>query len=216
MVSNRTPLRYRISDWGQLDKCLSNNSRHLKIVTTVFLNDDRLNGLRIRVDHEEYGTLFACVLNAKGTMITPSEDQLPEFTPAQVLCELKKYGFDIVYNPAKKLPGNQIEFLMTLRNLNFDKIRIMNVWDSRPGVKKFKMHIVVFNAETHIDWLNSGYSPSIQEFTEALNDGSAMNVTKVGDSSNRTYNWTFLYNFVANIDDIIKENSGAMGDWDEK
>lgn len=207
-MNNSCPLRYRISDFRQLDKCLSNNSRDLKIVTTTFINDKRLNGLRISVIHSLFGTLFSYVVGAKGSMISKSDyGPTYELTTGQILEELKKYGFYIEYNPVESLPGNQIQYLMTLQKLHFDKIRILSVWDTLRGVKEFKVYVVAFKADPNGDWLNAGYSPSLKEYTKAVNEGTAFNISAISETND--YHWDWLYNWVADIDDILKDQSGA-------
>lgn len=212
MVSKKDPLRYRISDWRQLKNCLSNNSKDLSISVTTFLQDDRLNGLRIQVIHEDFGVLFACVIDAKGRIVTDiNDEEQPEFTVAQILTELKKYGFLIEYHPTEHLPGNQLSFLINVSNLGFDKLRIMNVWRWENGVKVFNQNIVVFNSKEHPDWLNAGYSASQTEFKDALMNSSAVNITLVSEVNN--YNWSWLYNFVASISDILEDNTGIRTDY---
>ena len=206
---NQQPLRYRISDWRQLNKCLSNNSRELSIHTSVFVNDDRINGLRIQVCHSTFGILFACVLNAKGCMISKMDEGTTfEFTTGQILEELKKYGFLIEYSPVENLRGAQLQFLMTLNDLHYDKIRVMNVWTAPTGVKEFKTYVVAFMVEPNGDWLNANYSPSYTEFVNAIQAGTAMNISAISESKN--FRWDWLYGWVGDIDDILEENSSTQ------
>ena len=167
------PLRYKISDWRQLSRCKSNMSKDLSISVTTFVQDDRLNGERIAINHTDFGTLFACVLNAKGTMVCKSsnDDYTFEFTPAQILEELRKYGFLVDYNPVESIDGSQLFTLQNLLNLGFQKIRILNVWSAPLGVKEYHTYIVAFNPYNLGDWLNAGYSPSYTEYTNALVNG---------------------------------------------
>lgn len=200
------PLRYRISNWKQLEGAKSNNSRDLSISVTTFVNDHRLNGQRIRVEHRVFGTLFACVVSGKGTLLTKNiEGYMHEFTPAQILAELEKYGYYIQYDPTEQLNGNQLEFLMTINKLGFDKIRVVAVWDAPLGVKENKIHIVAFNSKVNGDWLNSGYSPSKMEYFNSLSTGSAIDLSQLSDQKH--YDWSWLYGWVANIDDIIADQA---------
>ena len=200
------PLRYRISDWRQLNTCLSNNSRDLRIETTVLLNNKSINGLRISVIHETYGVLFTCVVGAKGTVVSKDDTGfVQEFTPAQILAELQKYGFNIVYSPVEHLPGNQLEYLTTINKLGFDKIRILNVYETPMGEKEFKTHVVVFDSKGLDDWMNAGYSPSIKEYQEALTTGKCICIDEISDKKN--FNWSFLHNSVMNVFDILADNT---------
>jgi hypothetical protein len=199
------PLRYRISAWEQLNDCVSNLSRDLSIRVSKFVNNDILEGTRIAVLHTTYGVLFACMVNSSGSLIQPASNGQPhEFTPSDILSELYKYGFDVEYRPAKGLPGAQIAYLMTLKGLGYDKIRIISVWSySSTGAREYKEELVAFLNTAHGDWLNSGYSPSKTEFIDALNSGTAINLTAI--SGTKSFNWSWLYNWVANIDDILRE-----------
>jgi len=210
----KMPLRYNISSWRQLPQCLSNNSRKLHLHITDFIQSNDLRGLRIAVDHDMYGTLFACCVNARGSLVTRSnngpaellDDPISyELTTEQILKELHKYGFEVTYNPRENLPGKQIRYLMTLEQLHYDKIRVMATWTAPNGTKEFKVKVVAFQAKYHKYWLNNGYSPSEKEFTKALLDGTAINLTEVSETEH--YRWDWL-DYVANINDIIKDNAG--------
>lgn len=201
-----TTLQYRISDWRQLDTCLSNNSRDLRIETTVLLNNKHINGLRISVIHSIFGVLFTCVVGAKGSVVSKDDTGfLQEFTPAQILAELKKYGFNVIYSPVEHLLGNQLEYLATINKIGFDKIRILSVYDTPLGVKEFKTHVVVFNSKGLDDWMNAGYSPSIKEYQDALSKGKCMCIDEISDKHN--FNWSFLHNTVMNVYDILADNT---------
>ena len=207
MIASNTPLRYKISDLRQLKSCLSNNSRNLSISVTTFVNDDTLNGLKISVDHNQYGSLFSYVVGAKGRIITTYEDEMtPELTTDQILSELEKYGFYVEYVPVDSLSGNQLHYLVTLNDLGFDKLRLMSVWKlDKVGLKQFSTQIIVFNSTGHDQWLNAGYSASQDEMNKALNDGSCINIT--GVSKTRNFDWSWLHNSVMNINDILVNNS---------
>ena len=205
------PLRYNISSWRQLPQCLSNNSRELSIHVSDFMGHHGLRGFRISVDHTMFGTLFACVLNASGSIITPvmgyerPEDfRSSELTTDQILGELRKYGFIITYKPRKHLGGRQLNNLMTLQGLHYEKIRLLNVWKMQNGVQAFSLKVVAFNPTAHGQWLNNAYSASEKEFLDALEDGTAINLTEISETEK--YSWDWL-DYVANIDDILKDNA---------
>ncbi len=199
------PLRYNISDWRQLKNVKSNNSRDLYILVTEFMQNDKLMGLRIQVLHKAFGILFACVLNAQGSIVSEFNDNLTvELTPKQILAELKKYGFFVTYDPRNHLPGNQLEYLMTLKGLGYDKLRILNVWNTENGVKSFHWYVVAFNVKKNVEWINNGYSPSKKEFTESLKNGSSINISALSKVNRWSWNWL---DYVANIDDILEDNA---------
>lgn len=199
------PLQYNISDWHQLSGTKSNNSRDLSISVSDIIQDSRLTGLRIQLNHKHFGVLFACVLNAQGNMITEFNDNLVvEFTPEQILAELKKYGFLITFEPKEHLPVNQIAYLMSLKEMGYEKLRILNVYTYLNGVKQFQWYVVAFNIKENPTWLNNEYSPSEKEFITALKNGSALNISAL--SKTNKWSWSWL-NYVANIDDILEDNA---------
>lgn len=206
---NKPPLRYRISDWRQLNKCESNCSRDTWINVSTHLNNHKLNGLRISVENRYEGVVFSYVIGPKGDLIEKNPDGTTfELTTGQILAELRKWGFYIDYNPVIHLPGNQIQYLMTLNQLHFDKIRILSVWgrDNISGSKLCSSKVVAFKSDINGNWLNSSYSPSESEFLSALNNGSAINVSAISDTSN--YRWDWLFNWIGNISDILEDQTG--------
>ena len=203
------PLRYRISDFRQLKDCKSNNSVDLCIKVTTFLNDPRLNALRIQVVHPEFGVLFACLIEPSGTILTKPEDgDIYYLTPGQILDQLRVFGFLIEYNPVTSISGNQLDYLVLLSHLHYDKIRVMSVWTAPLGVKEFTTHIVAFNADAHGDWLNAGYSASSEEFTKGLYAGTVLDISAISETQN--YDWSWLYGWVGDIDDILNDRLGCV------
>ena len=200
-------LRYNISNWDQLSKCRSNNSADLYITVDHVFNDNRLNGTIIRVTHSDFGVLFVCTVNSSGTILTPDPESgiIPEFTTDQILKELNKFGFDVTFNLEAGLSGDQLDYLMTLDALDFDKIRALDVYTyDGIGNREFTQYIVVFNIEKCPKWIDQNYSVSEKDFLSALNDGGAMNLTYV--SQTKHFDWSWL-TYVANIEDIIENNS---------
>jgi len=200
-------LRYNISNWDQLSKCRSNNSADLYITVDHVFNDNRLNGTIIRVTHSDFGVLFVCTVNSSGTILTPDPESgiIPEFTTEQILKELNKFGFDVTFNLEAGLSGEQLDYLMTLDALDFDKIRTLDVYTyDGIGNREFTQYIVAFNIEKCPKWIDQNYSVSEKDFLSALNGGGAMNLTYI--SQTKQFNWSWL-DYVANIEDIIRDNS---------
>lgn len=201
------PLRYKISSWRQLPQCMSNNSRELHVSVTDFIQNGVLEGLRIQINHDKLGTLFACVLNASGPLLTTSNNLDTEFSPSEILAQLERYGFFVEFDPRSNLTGSQLQYLITLNDLHYDKIRIMDVWSTNniTNTKYCNHQIVAFMASANPNWLDNNYSCSVAEFTEALNNGTAANLTKISET--QKYDWSWLSQFVANIADIIRDNA---------
>lgn len=203
------PLRYQISDWDQLVDCKSNNSNDLSISVTKFIQNTKLSGTRILVNHCKFGTLFACMVSTTGSLISDPEGSLPnELSPAEILRELRKFGFLITFKQYENLSGNQIQYLMTLNSLGFDKIRILNIWHKdKLNVKVFENKVVAFNIKANPDWLNAGYSCDECEFNKSIVSGNAINISEISETNK--FNWSWLYNWVADINDILECNGNV-------
>lgn len=209
MSNLQEPLRYKISSWRQLPNCLSNTSRELRIHITDFFNNEELRGFRISVEHSSMGVIFCCVLQARGSIVVDEDEYgATELTPEEILKELHKYGFYIVYEPINALSGNLLDYLITLDKLDYDKIRILNVWHYKNGVKESDTKIVAFQSNPHGEWLNNGYCANEKEFLSALNAGTAINLTDTSKTKN--FRWDWLYGKVLNIEDIIQGNADQM------
>ena len=183
----------------------SNNSPRLSISVTDFIQNKEIAGLRICVEHEKFGPMFTCVLKAHGSIVTcPGNSYYHEFTVDDILKELYKYGFYITYDPKPALTGNQLEYLMTLDKLGFDKIRLMDVVTYYGPVGTVDKYVVAFNAKEHPQWIENTYTADSSGFTNAVMSGSACNLTAISKTKN--YNWDWL-TYVANIQDIIKDNA---------
>lgn len=201
---NAVPLRYNISSWHQLSKCLSNNSRHLKITVTDLVQNSNLMGLRISVVHPEFGTLFSTVLNASGSLVsTDYVNSADSLTNAQILNELAKYGFYVTYEGRSHLSEEQLQYLRTLQDLHFNKLRKFHMNTQGVASNVVQTIIVVFDADSHLDWMNNEYQPRKTEIDTALINGSAVNISTI--STTCRFDWSWL-DYVASIEDILAEN----------
>ena len=199
------PLRYRISSWYQLPECKSNNSRFLHIHVTDMMGGDQLEGIRIRIDHDDYGTLFAIVLSSRGSLISPGSQYMNSMSTDQVLMELSKYGFLVEYKPSSYLPGSLLTYLMTLKNLLFDKIRVLPIRQKVDHTVMLQSQIVAFTSYKCPKWLNNSYVATEEEVAHAAMKGYAVNISALPET--REYDWAWLRDWVANIDDILAQNT---------
>ena len=202
------PLRYNISNWLQLSECKSNNSVDLYITVKQVIDDGshRLTGTIILVNHTQYGTLFACLINSSGSLLTPDPVSgiIKEFTTDEILAELNKFGFDVTFEINQHLSGEQISYLMTLYDLKFDKLRILEVQDKPDG--RYSEYLVAFNVAKCPDWINLDFCCGKKPFVDALMSSGAMNLTDLEQT--KGFDWTWL-TYVANIDDIIADNGNS-------
>ena len=193
------PLRYNISDWHQAIDCLSNSSRYLHIRVSDFVQNSAVEGTKLEVYHDQFGILFSYVVDAVGEIIDPEVSVL---TTAQVLNELARFGFLITYDQKAHLPTAQLQFLVAVNQLGFDKLRLMTVLD--PATSTARTYVIVFKIANHPDWLDNTATAYLRDFNQATADGTAFNVSTISESEK--YRWDWL-DYVANIEDILRDNS---------
>lgn len=209
------PLRYNISSWYQLPECKSNTSVDLYITVRRIIDDGshRLMGTNIQVQHTQYGTLFACLVNADGTILNHDENSqiIQEFSVDDILSVLATFGFDITFKVNQHLSGDQISYLMTLSDLGFNKIRRLQVYNTADTIqtarilqRRYSEYIVAFNVAKCPDWIDIDYACDIRLFNKAFQNSGAMNLTDLEQT--KGFDWTWL-TYVADIDDIIRDNS---------
>lgn len=205
------PLRYEISNWDQAVQCLSNNSTKLHIRISHINNNQNFSGIRIAVEHDIYGILFSTVIQAEGEIITPLGDD--ELTTDDILVQLSKFGFLITYAYNDRMTEEQIEYLITLDGLKFDKIRVLPVVEyNRIGSREVKMYVVVFQSDKLPKWLNENIAISRSEFLNALGKGSALNLEGISETKKFVWDWL---TFVGTIKDIINDYVYAKEDKDK-
>lgn len=197
-------LKYKITSWLQLNQCLSNYDPDLR-ASGIQIMDDRLQGTVVRVTHKKYGCLFAYLVD--GTGVDVENPSIPLLTPEEILSELRRFGFLITYDVLGTLPGDVIEYLITLDKLGYDKIRYMLI--SEPTIygteKDPEYFVTAFKIKDRPEWINNTYRARKDEFQDALMDGTAINITAI--SEEKHFDWSFLRDYVLNISDIIEEYS---------
>lgn len=202
-------LRYEITDWSQVTSCLSNNDRNLRL-RYIEISDEDLVGKLVLVEHVVYGTLFACLVEGEGRLLSApdpnNKDCLHVFRMEDILMELWKFGFDIQFKKEKKLTGEQLDYLMNLNGLGFDKLRFITVvLPYVPNQPKYRQVVVGFMVRNHPKWLDNTYQCPESEFQKAIEDGTVINLTAISRSKN--FDWSFLKDFVLSINDILAVNS---------
>ena len=186
------PLRYQISDWHQLTQCLSNNSGMLHICVSDILNESSLNCTLIQVKHDTYGILFAYCVDESGELLSGES-----LSTDMILKELNRFGFDIIFAKKMNLKPDQLEYLTSLKGLQYDKIRQVNTLYTIEAERNI---VVAFNSSKLGNWLSNTYNPSYQELSEALYNCSACIIPEY------EYDWSWL-TYIGNIDEILKDNS---------
>lgn len=197
-------LQYKISKWAQLSQCRSNNSPDLRIAVSKYIQNQDIEGTKVEVTHPIYGTLFAYTILPRGDLVTNIEkDNLETVHHDILLNELKRYGFYVLYEEEEYLPVGQVRLLKTLQGLHFDKIRIFAI-QNLSSAWKDSLRVTAFDILEHENWLNAGYSPTVQEWQNAILNGTAFNVSGLEEA--QKYHWDFLYNTVGDIDKILLSN----------
>lgn len=202
---NKTPLRYEISSWSQLVECQSNYSNKLHIKVRKVIQDDRLSGTIIDMIHEDFGSLFCYLVDGSGPLLASNDPLVYEMPCSDILKELERYGFFITFSCREHLPTKQVEYLKTIQQLGFDKIRILDVYTyASNGAKLLNPHVVVFNIEPNPGWMDNSYSASYEEYLNAIASGTAINLSSMSEINR--FHWDWL-TYVASIQDIIDDNS---------
>ena len=198
-------LQYKISSWTQLGECLSNTDRKLHAVCSKIISP-ALRGLSVRVEHEDFGCLFSYLVDGDGPII--SDLQVEELSTQTVLEQLKRFGFYIIYEREKQLPGAMLDYLITLDGLGFDKIRVMFIDTSEVPIGEtdiVQYCVVAFKVKDHPKWIDNMYRATESEISQGAMNGTAINISAI--SKERHFNWSFLEDYVLNISDILEENS---------
>ena len=202
----KEPLRYSIDSWYDLTRCKSNNSKYLKIFVEDIIDEDKLCGLVITVRHFKYGTLFAHVVNGSGELLTLDGTRPHEFSIDEILKELHKFGFEVEFSPELHLSSSMITYLNTLLGLNYDKLRMISipqtvVWGT--DQTEYTDYVVAFSPDKLPKWLDNLYSPTKSEFSEAMLNGYACNVSMSPEGEKLDWSWLKT---VLNISDILDSN----------
>ena len=148
------PLRYRICKWSQASKCLSNNSRQLHIYVDKFINNDKFTGEVIKVEHDTLGVLFAAVTGGTGLDITDYDndgDYIPWMTTAEILKQLRKFGFIIYYNEISSLDDKTLDELIRISNLGYDKITKIAVMTRKDGKLTYHTYPIAMKSTDNTD-----------------------------------------------------------------
>lgn len=214
---DKSILQYRISDWHQLKDCKSNTSPDLKISITDFINNDEIQGTRISINHPYYGSLFSMLVGdyCCGSLVSPIvDDDLYARNKETIginqiiLNELARYGFYVFYKEEEHLPLAQVEFLKAIKTFNFDKLKLVSVFEDK-DLTQTKIYLAAYNIEALPAWINAGYSPSRSEWVQAISKGYALNVSTI--CKNSEFKWDWMYNQIVDLNALLEkyENNTA-------
>ncbi len=207
-------LRYEISNWDQITNCLSNNSKALSLSLSKVIDGNAMRGLVVKVNHANYGTLFAAMIKGSGQLLTDKDEEgqiLPFLTTDEILKQIAKFGFIISYVERAHLNNETLVFLNNVKQLGFDKItRVQLETRNEYWAKAWTPKILVIKSQYNTDLLKFDCSLPIKNFNEKLANNWIMNVTDL-DAENVTWDWV---TYIANIIDIINENITPSKEFD--
>jgi len=190
------PRQYRINKWIQLNKIPSDNSSAVKIVVSEFTQSEILQGTNISIIDPKRGTVFAYTINAQGVL---PNSECNELTVEQILEELRRWGFNVVYSPQFELSRAQSEFIRSLLTLGCSHIRPLDV----KGIKK--TFCVAFNVDKpelavyRQKLLTNSYLFERHEW-EAIRTAGVILLEQ--QDNFRRFSWNWL-DFVAEINDLV-------------
>lgn len=199
---NQQPLRYRISDWRQATECLSNNSRDLRIDIAQYIQNQSIKGLVVRVVHTMFGVLFAAMPYSSGIIVSDTDNEghfIPCMSTQDILVQLARFGFDIEYTIKTCLKGDQLDYLMQLDRMGFDKVSKIVLPSDVSNTR-----VVAFDSSKIDDWLTFGKRVSPAKYSSYLAHGSAIDITI--PSIENDFMWDWLQSTM-NITDILDDNT---------
>ena len=207
MMFKDRDLYYEIDEWPQICDCISNVSEKLHVTYDVLLGR-KISGGIVRVEHDDYGTLFAYLVDGSGDLLEPDSNGVVfELTTDEVLLELHKYGFNVRFSERIRFNRDQYQLLTSASLFGMDKIRLMfvdnGVFDLSKGYDR-KARLVLFDASNLSSWLDNQKTCTEKEFVDAIESGYAINVTKATGGIKPGNNWSFLYEHIYNVCDLIR------------
>ena len=166
----------------------------------------------IKVNHANYGVLFAAMINGSGSLISKEDEEgndLPFLTTEEILKQLEKFGFYIEYNVESNLPSNVIAYLSELYNLGYDKItQVYLESTSVSGSKVWRPTVIVMKSyQDNDDLLTFNCRLFRDKFYKKLEANSIINVTHEDNME-----WSWL-NYIANISDLLDENIDPVDEY---
>lgn len=163
-----------------------------------------MKGRILQVNHAQYGTLFAAMIDGSGELVTTYDEEgdiIPFLTTNQILKQIMKFGFYVTYNVPSNLPNNIIDFLSTIDNLDYDKITKVSVRErNKEGYMTWRTKVIVMKSAENTDLLEFGCKITKTKYLDKLQANSIMNVTEEEGMS-----WDWL-TYIANISDLLDEN----------
>lgn len=134
---------------------------------------------------------------------------IPFMTTSEILVQLERFGFYIIYDEESSLPDDVLTLLMRVGSLGFDKITIARVQkrDSR-GRQVTQPAVLAFKSEFSDDLMTYGITLSERKLNEKLRYNYVM------DLSWEKVNWGWL-TATLTIDQILEDNADIEHYWEQ-
>lgn len=145
------------------------------------------------------------MIEGEGTLITDKDEKgydIPFLTTAQILEQLEKFGFYIVYDVKSNLPDETFGFLQQMMLLGYDKItKVLLQKQNKDGDIIWEPTILVFKSVTaNEDLYSYGEKLTRQKYMKKVDENIVLNVTH---QEGIKWDWVTSY---YNISDIMDEN----------
>lgn len=155
------------------------------------------------------------MIKGTGELISDQDEEgndLPFLTTDQILEQIAKFGFIVVYDLKSNLPSNVLSYLSQLYNLDYDKITRINVKSILVnGEICYTPTIIVMKSyKGNDDLLTFDCTVGYKQFCDKLVANSIMDVT---DEPGMVWDWV---TYMANLKDILDENVDPTDDFETK
>lgn len=178
------------------------------------MDGPHINGEVLQVNHASYGTLFSAMIDGHGELITEFDEEgeaIPFLSTDEILKQIEKFGFYVVYDVKSNLPMNIITLLQELYELGYDKITrvLVRATGKESGSIIWRPQVIVMKTEHNTDLLSYGAKITDKVFKDKLAANTIMNLTYEEDMK-----WDWL-TYMANISDLLDENIDPRDDFAE-
>lgn len=155
------------------------------------------------------------MIKGTGELISNVDEEgndLPFLTTDQILEQIAKFGFIVVYDLKSNLPSNVLSYLSQLYNLDYDKITRINVKSilANGEIRCTPTIIVMKSYKGNDDLLTFDCTIGYKQFCDKLVANSIMDVT---DEPGMVWDWV---TYMANLKDILDENVDPTDDFETK
>jgi len=175
------------------------------------MDGPHIKGEVLQVNHASYGTLFAAMIMGHGELVTEFDEDgnaIPFLSTDEILKQIEKFGFYVIYDVKSNLPMNVITFLQELYEFGYDKITriVVSTKSKESGSLIWRPQVIAIKSQFNSDLLSYGAKITEKVFKNKLADNTIMNLSYEADMK-----WDWL-TYIANIADLLEENIDPRDD----